>query len=190
MTRNSVQNVDGNYFLKQHKQESFGLCQCGCGGQTTISTLTDHAKGWIKGQPRSFINHHGGCLRLMNCYVVDVENGCWNWTGKIASHGYGIFRSKYAHRAMYEKLVGVIPTGKLIDHLCRNRRCVNPKHLEIVTQAENLRRAPTVKLTYDDVNLIHQLYRSGISSMDLSKRFGVCQRHIQLIISGGAWVAA
>jgi hypothetical protein len=71
------------------------------------------------------------------------ENGCWNWTAALRN-GYGVIGQKksllYAHRVSYELLVGLIPVGYQIDHLCRNRRCVNPAHLEAVTQQENIRR--------------------------------------------------
>jgi hypothetical protein len=77
--------------------------------------------------------------------------GCWEWTGVVSGNGYGRFdvyagpkprdwRTLYAHRFAYELLVGPIPPGLHIDHLCRNRLCVNPTHLEPVTQAENNRR--------------------------------------------------
>jgi len=78
--------------------------------------------------------------------VSKDENGCWNWTGYIHANGYGCFsiggRNTNAHRASYLEFVGSIPHGYDIDHLCRNRRCCNPDHLEAVTRAENLRRAP------------------------------------------------
>ena len=74
-----------------------------------------------------------------------VEVGdCWNWTRALDRDGYGRFRlnGSYVrvHRLSYELLVGPIPENLVIDHLCRNRRCVNPDHLEIVTAVENLRR--------------------------------------------------
>lgn len=76
--------------------------------------------------------------------VVRHPSGCWDWMGACDSHGYGNFgyrgRTIGAHRYSYETLVGVIPDGLEIDHLCRNARCVNPTHMEAVTRSENVRR--------------------------------------------------
>lgn len=73
-----------------------------------------------------------------------APSGCWEWKLSLNWGGYGSFRSGAhrtgAHRAAYELLVGPIPPGLDIDHLCRNRKCVNPAHLEPVTRSENLRR--------------------------------------------------
>lgn len=70
---------------------------------------------------------------------------CWLWTGAPNTFGYGDLRLTTglvrAHRFSYEMLVGPIPDGLHIDHLCRVRACVNPAHLEPVTQAENNERA-------------------------------------------------
>lgn len=74
---------------------------------------------------------------------VDRSGGpdsCWPWLAHVRPKGYGLFESKSAHRIAYEFVVGVIPDDLHIDHLCRNTRCVNPKHLEPVTNAENRRR--------------------------------------------------
>lgn len=71
--------------------------------------------------------------------------GCWLWTGSKSTHGYGLFRrgeqTIQAHRAVYELLVGPIPDGLDLDHLCRVRLCVNPAHLEPVTRQENVLRS-------------------------------------------------
>jgi hypothetical protein len=74
-------------------------------------------------------------------------NGCWRWTGAIDQQGYGRIdvgapshTMVYVHRVMYELHRGAIPAGLHIDHLCRNRWCCNPDHLEAVTSGENFRR--------------------------------------------------
>lgn len=67
---------------------------------------------------------------------------CWIWTGTInVESGYGYYSMTPAHRVAYQELVGEIPAGLDLDHLCMVRACVRPTHLEPVTRAENLRRA-------------------------------------------------
>ena len=76
---------------------------------------------------------------------VDKTETCWNWAGTENGRGYGFFwdGNKYVqvHRYAYQKLKGVIPNGLQVDHLCFNKLCINPAHLEAVTPRENLRRA-------------------------------------------------
>lgn len=72
------------------------------------------------------------------------DGGCWLWTLVPHHSGYGLFQTGHgqvmAHRFSYELHVGPIPEGLQLDHLCRVRHCVNPAHLEPVTQSENVRR--------------------------------------------------
>ena len=79
---------------------------------------------------------------------VHKTETCWFWTGGQTSHGYGSFPlnggSVPAHRYAYELANGAIPPGKQLDHLCRNRACVRPDHLEAVSQRVNLLRGETI----------------------------------------------
>lgn len=82
---------------------------------------------------------------------LDFETGCWNWSSSLNRNGYGEFwfngTSVRAHRFSFELLKSKILHGLQLDHLCRNRKCVNPNHLEAVTNHENVIRGigPTAK---------------------------------------------
>jgi hypothetical protein len=72
---------------------------------------------------------------------VRYDGGCWIFTAAKDPNGYGRFGGgKLAHRVAYKLLAGGIPDGMALDHLCRTPACINPLHLEPVTQAENVRR--------------------------------------------------
>jgi len=86
--------------------------------------------------------------RFWEKVAPNLHGGCWQWTGAVGAGGkeggYAQMRDAgrtlYAHRLSYETLVGIVPDGLHLDHLCRNRRCVNPLHLEPLTCRENLLR--------------------------------------------------
>lgn len=83
---------------------------------------------------------------------VVVTDGCWHWAGDINHKGYGRMyangRSIGAHRIGYQMLRGEIPDGMEIDHLCKNRSCVCPDHLEVVTHKENVLRGDNFSAKY------------------------------------------
>lgn len=80
---------------------------------------------------------------------IHFTSECWHWTGYCSPSGYPYCSFKSypmrVHRLSYELFKGPIPQGFTIDHLCRNKKCVNPSHLECVTVAENIRRAAAVR---------------------------------------------
>ena len=100
-----------------------------------MSELRDPVSGRLLSQPP---------LRRFWEKVSESENGCWEWLPPTNEHGYGIFwtgqRKQVAHRFLYETIIGKVPDGFELDHLCRNPKCVNPKHLEAVTHQENCQR--------------------------------------------------
>ena len=79
---------------------------------------------------------------------VEKTDTCWNWIGILGRGGYGQtpmqWKTRLAHRVAYEFLIGGIPDGLTLDHLCRNRKCVNPEHLEPVSMRENILRGKGV----------------------------------------------
>ena len=83
---------------------------------------------------------------------VDKTESCWLWTAQKDRNGYGYFTvrhglKKYAHRFAYELVIGPIPAGLMLDHLCRTHACCNPSHLEPVTHRENMARLAAANTT-------------------------------------------
>ena len=81
-------------------------------------------------------------------HLVDARGSCWEWQGGLDHGGYGKFHHRRAtyrvHRLAYLAIVGSIPDGLVLDHLCRNRSCCNPTHLEPVTNRVNIMRGETI----------------------------------------------
>jgi hypothetical protein len=86
--------------------------------------------------------------RFWTYAAAPSDEACWEWTGGLDRRGYGMFWSGAqgvrAYRWLYERMVGAVPAGMHLDHLCRNTKCVNWHHLEVVTPRENIMRGEGV----------------------------------------------
>ncbi len=116
--------------------------------------------------------------RLLSRIEIDLDTECWIWQGAKCSEGYGSIgygpTMFSTHRLAYERLVGPIPSGLHIDHLCRVRACCNPDHLEPVTQLENTRRGIKGEVTGDPAKLasLRSEYEAGATIAEMCVRYG------------------
>lgn len=170
--------------------DKVALCECGCGLPAPIATQTAKRFGWVKGMPMRFARGHN-TRRFRADLCIDKSAGldsCWPWTGRRDRKGYGEVyhdgRKARAHRVVFESMRGPIPEGMQLDHLCRNKGCVNPAHLEPVTNAENCRRKPSSKLTADIAATIRT---SSDDALTLAQRYGVSRTMIYWVRNGRVW---
>ncbi len=136
---------------------------------------------------------------------VQKTDSCWLWTGTTNGHGYGHFTvsgrhavKRGAHRFAYELMVGSVPRGLDLDHLCRNRLCVNPAHLRPGTDAENVadmvskgrQRGPAgrmngnVKIVESDVIAIRAC---RATQREIAELFGISRAQVGRIQRGERW---
>ena len=131
------------------------------------------------------------------------EAGCWVWMGTTTVRGYGQIisntRKHYAHRASYEAFIGPIPEGMNVCHTCDNVYCVNPEHLFLGTQKQNLEdmakkkrstwgiNNPRAKLDIDDVKNIKHLLLTEMSEAGIAKQYSVSRQTINNIKNGKVW---
>lgn len=167
----------------------YGFCHCGCGEKTKLAATTANDRGHVKGEPLRYV--HGHHKRKGPRYVEEdrgYETPCWVWQWHKDPGGYGRgwFNGKpgTAHRAFYKALVGPIPEGLHIDHLCRVRACVNPEHMEPVTMLVNHRRGALTRITEDDVI---ELRSSRESASSVAARLGVTAAHVRDIRRRKCW---
>ena len=182
--------------MEQRPKPPRGWCECGCGKRTRVAERTFVQKGVSVGEHFRFLHGHGE-TRYWDKYQVDVMTGCWIWTGRITPDGYAdktgsngkICGETRPVRIFYSVLIGPIPSGLNLDHLCRTRACVNPFHVEPVTQTENARRGLGTKLTKQQVSEIRERLRTGNWGVitKLSKAYGVTHQTVSAIKNGINW---
>ncbi len=162
------------------------LCACGCGQEVGVAKHDDRANGYVKGQP--FTYRRGHFSRSTKPQYIVRNNGCWEWQRCRDKDGYGHMSRlgvRYlAHRYFYERAKGSVPGGLQLDHLCRNPSCVNPDHLEPVTNAENGRRGKHTKLTAEAVR---EIRASTETPLALAARYGVSREAVYGVLQRRTW---
>lgn len=135
----------------------------------------------------------------------EPNTGCWLWTGFIRKNGYGGVTSRslgigLAHRLSWAVSCGSIPDGLFVCHRCDNRACVNPRHLFLGTQTENMgdcrakgrtalgERHGRSKLTSDQVLGIRAAVSAGETQASQAKKFEVSRSAVNLIVMNRKWV--
>jgi HNH endonuclease len=124
----------------------------------------------------------------------DPETGCWLWQGSLKANGYAQMtvdgrNGLLGHRWAYEHFIGPIAKRLVLDHLCRIRRCVNPAHLEAITQAENMQRwkdnpaAPHEGTTWEDLRRSRRAVLRAHTDDTIVRYFRVTEVEI-----GGCWL--
>lgn len=200
-TKGTVKGMPLRY-VKGHQRRQWvpeppnpsGLCMCGCGQITPIAKQTDINVPQVKDEHTRFCVGH----KLPGPTDVpyrEVDGGyssdCWETDkGTLNEGGYrtASFNGVHwpIHRWTYTQKFGPIPEGLDLDHLCRNRWCCNPDHLEAVTPAVNTRRGAIAKLRPEDVAEIRSL-AGTMSYRLLGERFGISASHAFHICKGNHW---
>lgn len=140
--------------------------------------------------------------RLYKNIYKNPENGCWEWMGYLSKFGHGRigYRDKVylTHRISYELNKGIIPEEMLVCHTCDNPKCVNPEHLFLGTQKDNLQDAfdkdrlykipampgennPMAKITNEEAKKIRSELKQGFTGAYLAKKYNVSTTHISRI---------
>ena len=192
---------------KKQKIRARWLCKCECGNEKIIDECSLYGKKGIKSC---------GCIRekrygkgrftkeFIKDRVSNNENDCWIWNGSKHRQGYGHIRyngkTALAHRVSWMIYNGGISEGIKVCHYCDEPSCVNPEHLFLGTQLDNVedcikkgrftRNIPKtrrIKLNWEQVHQIKTLHGEGMKRKELEKKFNVSQTCIAKILTGVSW---
>jgi hypothetical protein len=116
------------------------------------------------------------------------ENDCILWCGAVNSKGYGMAAHGSAHRQAYATFVGETPPGSEIHHMCRNKLCVNPDHLDCLTRDEHaaLEGRP-IKLDHEQVRAMLRDIVAGVPHGEIARRFDISRPYVSLVKFGHRW---
>jgi hypothetical protein len=139
--------------------------------------------------PKRYVhNHH---TRLSPDAYLEQDRGyntpCWIWQRSLDKKGYGRAMKDRAHILYFEKKNGSVPIGFMLDHLCRQRACVNPDHLEVVTNEVNVQRGTSAAVTAEQVLEIRRRLALGERQIDLARELGVTTTCINFIAKRKTW---
>ncbi len=158
-------------------------------------------------------NHSGNAFYLIEKFekLFTKTDGCWIWNGDRNPKGYGIVayggrknkKREGAHRVAFKHYVGNIPAGLQVLHKCDNPSCVNPEHLFVGTQLDNIKDMFLKKrqgktgakgekngksvFSAEQVIFMRQLYADGVSVLELNNKFGATYQAIDSIVKQETW---
>jgi hypothetical protein len=197
--------ANGGPHLKERREILPNCTIEGCGRPTRSWNLCSrhYYKSRTKGLDGDYTVVNDNKLRLKTNSVID-QNGCWIWA-KSTWNGYGktILSGKVmqAHRASWKTFVGNIPIGVQVNHKCHVRDCINPDHLYLGDQKQNMRdmkeagrqkilkgsEVGNSKLQDKDILRIREISRQGVSAKEISQLFKTCLSNIRQIVACKTW---
>lgn len=157
-----------------------------------MASRNRYALGHVKGEHVPFVVGHSTSNPGRSEWFHEEDRGhhttCHIWRGVKIKTGYGRVtvegRKRLAHVVAWERLHGSVPDGCVLDHLCRQVDCVNPEHLEPVTQRVNCRRGASTKLTFEQAQTIK---RSTDVARVVASKFSISPSTVAAIRSGRTW---